>query len=214
MNQIARTDWDEHLQQLAISAQQHAPLTPERQQALTQLVNGILRSGRLCRPQRGQFLAVYDDIYDEACQNLMLYICQQIHKYDPQRGNVLAWCNVLLERRFFKEAIPKVLDHPSVGRATLVDLDQIPTPESSPTLTELIWTCIETDPTHQFKREHLKHHPSVNFQALARRRLAGQRWYEIANEFGVNLPTISSFYYQSIKKFSAVFRTYCSEHDS
>ena len=59
MNQTGKDEIDEQLKQLALVAQQHPPLTRERQIALRQLVNQILQSGRLCRPQSGQFSGVY-----------------------------------------------------------------------------------------------------------------------------------------------------------
>ncbi|MBD1867456.1 hypothetical protein H6F95_09130 [Cyanobacteria bacterium FACHB-471] len=65
---------NEHLKQLAIIAQQHLPLVPERQLALTSLVYGILNSSQLCRPQSKQFVGVYQDIYNEAVQDLFMSV--------------------------------------------------------------------------------------------------------------------------------------------
>ena len=102
MDRAKNNELDEQLKQLAILAQQYPPPTQGRQLALRKLVNGIVQSGRLGRPQRGQFSGSYEDIYDEAVQELLLYICQNVEKYDPERGSVMALVNVLLDRRFFK----------------------------------------------------------------------------------------------------------------
>jgi DNA-directed RNA polymerase specialized sigma24 family protein len=201
---------DEQLKQLAICAQQHPPLTQGRQLALRQMVNGILQSGRLCRPHRGQFYGVYEEIYDEAFQELLLYICQNIDKYNPERGSVMAWVNVLFERRFFKEAIPRILDKQEVKKMTLSDLDEIASPESTPSLTEIIKQCIELDSENFFKNEHIENHPQANFQALAKRRLLGKSWKEISAEFEIKISTVSRFYDRCLNKYSAKIKEYCT----
>jgi hypothetical protein len=76
MNKTGFDELDEQLRQLALVAPQHPPLTQGRQLALRKLVNGILKSGGLGRPQSGQFSGAYQDIYDEALQELLLYICE------------------------------------------------------------------------------------------------------------------------------------------
>ncbi|MBD1903500.1 sigma-70 family RNA polymerase sigma factor [Coleofasciculus sp. FACHB-712] len=208
MNKTAFDELDEQLKQLAKSAQQHPPLAQGRQLALRKLLNGILQSGRLCRPQWGQFSGVYEDIYDEARQELLLYICQNIDKYDPERGGVMAWANVLLERRFFKEAIPKILGSPGIQKMTLADLDNFAVPESPPVLNEILTEYIESDPEKLFQKEHIVNHPKANFRALVRRRILGDSWKQISAEFGIKIPTISSFYYRCLNKFSANLKEY------
>ena len=202
---------DEQLTQLAIAAQQFPPLTLERQSALRKLVNGILQSERLCYPRRGQFFGQYDEIHDEAVQDLLLYVCQQIERYKPERSSVMGWVNMLLERRFFTEAIPKVMGKPGIMRVTLDTIEQMSAPEDSPTLTELLRTSIESDPDNLFKCEHLEGLPNVNFQSLVLRRLAGKTWREIAAEFEVKPGTLTSFYSRCAKKFASTLRHYCVE---
>ena len=208
MNKTAFDELDEQLKQLAKSTQHHPRLTQGRQLALRKLLNGILQSGRLCRPQRGQFSGVYEDIYDEARQELLLYICQNIDKYDSERGSVMAWANVLLERRFFKEAIPKTLGNPGIQKMTLADLDNFAVPESPPVLNEILTEYIESDPEKLFQKEHIENHPEANFQALARRRILGDSWKQISAELGMKIPTLSSFYYRCLNKFSANLKEY------
>ncbi len=209
MDKAQNNELDEQLKQLAISAQQHPPLTQGRQLALRKLVNGIVQSGRLYRPQRGQFSGSYEDIYDEAVQELLLYICQNIEKYDSERGSVMAWVNVLLERRFFKEAIPKILGKPNLQKMTLSDLDNLAPPEETESLTEILKECIESDPDNLFKKEYLQNYPAANFQALLQRRILGKSWKEISAEYDINIKTLSSFYYRCVNKFSSRLREYC-----
>jgi DNA-directed RNA polymerase specialized sigma24 family protein len=209
MDKVQNNELDEQLKLLAISAQQHPPLTQGRQLAVRKLVNGIVQSGRLCRPQRGQFSGSYEDIYDEAVQELLLYICQNIEKYDPERGSVMAWVNVLLERRFFKEAIPKILGKPNLQKMTLSDLDNLAPSEETESLTEILKECIESDPDNLLKKEYLQNYPTANFQVLLQRRFSGKSWKEISAEFDINIKTLSSFYYRCVNKLSLRLREYC-----
>ncbi len=48
-------EFEDQLKKLAVSAQQHPSLTQGRQFALRLLVNRLLQSNRLCRPQQGRF---------------------------------------------------------------------------------------------------------------------------------------------------------------
>lgn len=209
MDKAKNHELDEQLKELAIQAQQHPPMTQGRQLALRKLINGIVQSGRISRPQQGQFFKNYEHIYDEAVQELLLYICQNIEKYDPERGSVMAWVNVLLERRFFKEAIPKIIGKQNIQKMTLSDLDNLPSPEMTQSLTEILQECIELDPDNLLKREYLQNYPAANFQALLQRRILGKSWQEIAVEFNINIKTVSSFYYRSVNQLSAKLRECC-----
>jgi RNA polymerase sigma factor (sigma-70 family) len=208
MNKTDKDEKDEQLKQLALIAQQHPPLTSGRQLALRQLVNEILQSGRLCRPQSGQFLGIYQDIYDDALQELLLYICQNIEKYDPERATVMGWVNMLLERRFFKEAIPKHLEQRTIKRMNLSDLDQFVSSHKDESLTEIIKECIELDSDNLFKKETITNYPLANFQTIAMQRFSGKSWKEIAEELNLKVSTVSSFYSRCINKFSPYIRKY------
>ena len=100
---------EQQLQELALQAQQHPLGTTVRRITLSKLIDGIYRSGKLCHPYKGQFQGVYEQIYQEALQDLFLYICKNLDKYDPERASFMTWVNMLLSQRFFKEAIPKII---------------------------------------------------------------------------------------------------------
>ncbi|MDX2232259.1 MAG: sigma-70 family RNA polymerase sigma factor [Leptolyngbyaceae cyanobacterium bins.349] len=208
-----KDELDAQLKQLARIAQQHPPTALERRSALRQLVNGILASGRLCHPQRGRFVGLYEEIYDEAVQDLLLYVCQNIHKYDAERATVIAWVNVLLERRFFREAIPKVMGRQDTRGMELADLDRLVCNSPSPTATELMRECLEADPDRLFQQEHIEHQPQANFQTLALRRLAGESWKEIAADLEIKVSTVSSFYCRCVAKFTEYLKAYCTPED-
>lgn len=209
MNQTGVDELDQQLKSLILQAQRHPSLSLERQSALRHLVNGILQSGKLCHPQRGRFSGIYQEIYDEALQELLLYVCQNVEKYNPDRGTVMTWVNMLLERRFFREAIPRVMGQQDLKRLTLDDLDTLVSPENPPTLTEILQEWVDSDPDHLFRREHIEHQPEASFQALLKRRIAGTSWKEIATEFNLKIPTVSSFYYRCLTKYSTLLKQYC-----
>ncbi len=120
--------------------------------------------------------------------------------------------NVLLERRFFKEAIPKILDKPNLTRMTLSDLDNLALPEKTENLTDLLRECIELDPENLFKKEHVENYPAVSFQALVRRRILGKSWKDISAEFHIKTSTVTSFYSRCLTKFSSKLQEYCLNH--
>ncbi|MFN6527820.1 sigma-70 family RNA polymerase sigma factor [Nostoc sp. ChiSLP03a] len=206
-------DWrkqlDGQLKDLAIAAQQYTHLTKEKRIALTRLINAIWQSGKLVSPYKGQFQLLYQDIYDEAVQNLFFYICQDnnINKYDPERGEVMTWVNMLLTKRFFPEAIPKIIGKENEINLETSHLENIPSSQSM-SLFEQVRECIETDPELLFCKEHIKGHPEANFQAIAKRRCSGISWKEISAESGIGITSLHSFYQRCLRKFAAKFHEY------
>ncbi|KYC40670.1 hypothetical protein WA1_23795 [Scytonema hofmannii PCC 7110] len=206
---MRRDELDSYLLQLATRAQRYPPHSQERQIALTKLIHGIVRFGHFWYPSKSQFSGNVQDIYNEARQELFLFICQNIDKYNPERGTVMAWVNVLLERRFFKDTIRKYQTHSHVTKMTITDLDSFAVPTEPKDLTEIVRECIESDPEDLFKNEYIEKCPQATFQALALRRMSGKSWKEISEEFEMKVPTVSSFYYRCLKKLSPKLKEYC-----
>jgi hypothetical protein len=204
-----RNQLDEQLKELALVAQRHPDGTKERRIALTRLIDAIWRSRRLCHPNSCQFQRVYDDIYDEAVQNLFFYICQNdnIRKYDPERASVIAWLNMLLTRRFFPEAIPKILGKTNEIQLETFDLEFLDSSEPI-SLFEQVRQCIEDDPEGLFRSEHIREHPEANFQAIATRRYSGVPWKDISAEWSIDLKSLNTFYQRCLKKFAPKFKEY------
>ncbi|MEH2081247.1 MAG: sigma-70 family RNA polymerase sigma factor [Nostoc sp.] len=206
-------DWrrqlDEQLKDLAIAAQQYTHLTKEKRIALTRLINAIWQSGKLVRPYKGQFQLLYQDIYDEAVQNLFFYLCQDnnINKYDPERGEVMTWINMLLTKRFFPEAIPRIISKENEINLENFHLENLHSSQPM-SLFEQVRECIETDPELIFCQEHIKGHPEANFQAIAKRRCSGISWKEISAEWGIGITSLHSFYQRCLKKFATKFHEY------
>ncbi|MBW4602380.1 MAG: sigma-70 family RNA polymerase sigma factor [Calothrix sp. FI2-JRJ7] len=207
MTNDSKEQLDVQLKELALEAQQHPQSTRERRVALTRLINAIWQSGRLYQPYKGQFQLAYKDIYDEAVQNLFFYLCQgdNINNYNPQRGEVITWVNMLLSKRFFPEAIPKI-----IGKQNEVNLDNSHLeniPASQPTsLFEQVIECIESDPEKIFVKVHITGHPEANFQAIARKRCSGVSWKDISAEWGIGISSLNIFYQRCLKKFTPIFQ--------
>ncbi|MEO1760643.1 MAG: sigma-70 family RNA polymerase sigma factor [Cyanobacteria bacterium J06629_18] len=217
---------DERLKQLALEAKELAEAAKKnpakiraKQQALTRLVSALQSSGKLVRPQLGQFQGFYSEIYAEALQRLFVHICKKIETYDPEKGEVLQWSNFLLKRQFFPEAaresfptLPKGVDPRSVKRLTLDDLDrENPTevnPQQVPLLSQQVIQCLEEDPEGIFKSTHIKGCPAANFRIIAIQRLSRDSWEEISQKLGPAIPTLSSFYQRCVTKFAPKFKEY------
>lgn len=191
---------DARLKQLAITAQQTQPQTVERIDAIRELVEAIRLSGRLIRPVLTSCPpGSYNLIYEEAVNRTLLYVCQRIENYDPERGKgrFMNWVNCRLKWLFIevRQEFPTGNDFP-------LEFD-VPQPENQPTLGEKIKQCIAEDAKNIFKKAHIKDHPDANFQAIALATASGKTWAEVAAEFGVNLSAVSSFFYRSCQEFKS-----------
>ncbi|MEM9219011.1 MAG: sigma-70 family RNA polymerase sigma factor [Cyanobacteria bacterium P01_F01_bin.150] len=214
-------DYDQHLQQLALHAQQHPAHSAQQRLALTKLIHALKQSGKITRPMAGAFPGLYDAIYDEALQRLFVHICSRIDSYDPQKGKVLQWVNFLLSRRFFIEAsrdvlptLPKGINPKEVTRLSLDELDRHHPSDLNPCLIpsagEELRHYIEEDPAQLLCSVHIENHPTVTFQWLAIKRLNGFSWKELSAELDIRIPTLSSFYQRTLKRFSSIFKDYLS----
>lgn len=204
---------DIKLEELALTAQKSPAKSLERQLALTKLISSIQQSGKLfCRKYNYP-----DDIYNEALQETWLYISRKIENYKPEVGKVLAWVNFILNKRF-KDAIKrntntfKSLDEPiylegDSGSKNLTLLDTIIQQTQSDDV-EVLKIALEEDPQGLLSREHIKHHPEANFKEILLRRLSKQSWKEMSIEWGIGIPTLSSFYWRCIQD-SKILRHLC-----
>jgi hypothetical protein len=89
--QIYRAVLDDHtLNRLACQAQDFFPESPQRRQALNELVEAIQLSEKLARNRH------YSPTYDEAVNLTLSHVYEKIDQYDRQRANVLGWVNYWL----------------------------------------------------------------------------------------------------------------------
>ncbi|MDY6899037.1 MAG: hypothetical protein SWZ49_13300 [Cyanobacteriota bacterium] len=75
-------------QQLALEIQKYQPLTKEWQYGFRVLTNAILLSDKLLHKTN-----IYHDIYEEAKNELWIWLYQNIHAYNPSKGKFSSWLN-------------------------------------------------------------------------------------------------------------------------
>ncbi|MEH2142125.1 sigma-70 family RNA polymerase sigma factor [Nostoc sp.] len=195
--------FDEQLRCLVSEACGHPPGSPQRQKLLTQIIR--LTASRLWREST--------PYYQDALQQTWLYFCRNVCEgltgkiYDPTYGSVITWLNAYLNRRlqdFYTNqnreqattVSPRVRQSTSGGiRETIDPVDNLPaTPQAPPILEDLeIWA--KTDSEGELRRTYIKGRPDVNCQVLILKRLPPEvSWRELSEEFGLSIPTLSSFY--------------------
>ena len=204
---------DTRLKALALHAQKQLPNSSLRSYALTELVKGIKISDRLCRPHKEAFKnEFYPLIYEEAVAQTMSYICTNIDKYDPKRGQgkFMSWVNFKLDkmvlscrRQFDLSATYNSLSVP--------DFDLIPAPVNSRKLGDLLYQHIEQDVLGVFQKTFVIGNPQANFRAIALKRLSGKTWKEIARDLNSKIPVVSSFYKRNCQKFQPLLKKALTE---
>ncbi|MFP4299835.1 MAG: sigma-70 family RNA polymerase sigma factor [Spirulinaceae cyanobacterium] len=206
---------DEQLKQLALTAQQYPFRSLERQKALNQLISFLQQSGGLCSPKRTDG-AQYQEVKDEGRSRLFKYICENIDKYNPEKGEVLQWANFLLDKRFYIEAYRELNTEGRnmPPRPSLDDLENLQMiseiPEESPI--EELRRFIAEDPENVFQKAHIQGHPKASFKFIALQKLDGYSWEEISQQLhNIPVPTLSSFYQRSLKRFISLLRDYLSD---
>ncbi|MFS0513408.1 sigma-70 family RNA polymerase sigma factor [Nostoc sp. UIC 10607] len=195
--------FDEQLRGLVTEACGNPPGSPQRQKLLTQIIR--LTANKLWREST--------PYYQDALQQTWLYFCRNVCEgltgqiYDPNYGSVVTWLNAYLKRRlqdFYinqnrEQAITvplRVRQSTSGGISETIDpVDNLPaSPQAPPILEDLeIWA--KTDSEGELRRTYIKGHPDVNCQMLILKRLPPEvSWRELSEEFGLSIPTLSSFY--------------------
>jgi DNA-directed RNA polymerase specialized sigma24 family protein len=214
-------NFNELLQQLAKEAQQHPLLSSQKQLALSKLVNEILRSHQLVRPQKGRWAPnLYEDFYNEALQKTLLEVCQKIDNYNSTHP-VMAWVNFLFKNYFIK--VVKERDKqgitylPNKDKKTtyILSLDELdrslPIEEASENA-QLLRQFLESDPENLLSKERLRERPEVTFQFLAIAKFVEDRtWDDIATNLGISLQTLCSFFERRLQKLMPYFKKYLQE---
>ena len=195
---------DNYLKKLGVAAQQYPPQTELRSYALTELIRAIQLSGRMCRPHREKFsVQLYQLLYEEAMIETLTYICLNIDKYDPHRGQkkFMNWVNFRLDKIIF-DCYRRFNYLPNREIPSIQDLENIKQRETKPFLSELVYQCIKDDVNNIFQTTHIKNKKNANFQVIALARFSGKSWEQISEELAVPIPTLSSFFQRCCQRFS------------
>lgn len=191
---------DLKLLQLVRQTCSHPPNSLARQQGLHQIIILIQKSGRLLKASKN----IYD--IEDAFQKAWLYFCRNLceacttnNPFNPDEDNVINWINRYLHFRI-KDSLIRVAELPKVG--TIVDdngknldpLELIPAPPDIPPILMEVekWLHLQAS---QLRSIHIQNRPDINCFVLIQRRLPPETaWKDLAVEFGVSIPTLSSFY--------------------
>lgn len=209
------SEFDELLRQLALTAQQHPPRSIERQKALNELIAVLQQSGGLCSPKR-TYGAQYQEVKDEGRSQFYLWICQNIDKYKPEKGEVLQWANFLLKTRFYIDAYRDLntegRNQPPIPSLHSLDNSQMINEIPEESMSQELRRLLEEDPKNIFQTAHVQGHPKASFQLIAIQKLNGYSWEEISQQLhNIPVPTLSSFYQRSLTRYIPFFRDYLSE---
>ena len=199
---------DEQLKKLGIAAQNYPPQSALRGYALTELIRAIQLSGRLYHPHQEKFPAqLYQLLYEEALTETLTYICLNIDKYDPNRGNkkFMNWVNFRLDKLIF-DCYRRFNYLPDRQLPSLQDIEQIYQQERQSSLSELIYQYIEEDTNNVFKSTHIRNKQNANFQNIALSRFSGQSWEQISEELDIPISTLSSFFQRCCQRFASLLQ--------
>lgn len=185
---------DQQIRELVAVACGHPPGNPIRQKKLTQVIR--LVSGKLWKESV--------PYYEDALQKTWVYFCKNICvNYDPNLASVSTWLNAYLKRRL-QDGFINARDRKNQEISSIqtkdgesVDLiDAIPDDRGD---VEPIWEKVrdwaESDLSGELRQIHIEGHPTVTCQVLILRRLLSETsWKALSEEFGIPVPTLSSFY--------------------
>jgi DNA-directed RNA polymerase specialized sigma24 family protein len=195
---------------LALEVKQYPVEKKERRKALSILINGICCSEKLSRPSMGLPLTLRDEIYKEGLQNLSLWLCKNIEKYDSERGEVMAWVNTLLIKRFYPEAARSILGRKNEIAVKSSFWDNLSQEDLHSDLNyeknvieqfKKVRSYIQTDPKGILQQAKMKSNPDITFQKIALKKISGISWKQISEELNVPIPTLSNFYQRRLNKF-------------
>lgn len=213
-------DFERSLQQLAEEAQRYPPQSSQRQLTLNKLVNKILSSNRLVRPQKGLWAPnLYEDFYNEALQKTLLIICQKIDNYNREHP-VMAWTNFLIKNQLIavirdreRKGITYISKSTTIQSLPSLDyLDRYLPIEESLTNAQMLRQFLKDDPENLLKNEQIRDRSDITFQYLAIAKFVEDRtWEDIANNLDISLQTICSFFNRCLQKLMPYFKEYLQE---
>ncbi|MBW4559352.1 MAG: sigma-70 family RNA polymerase sigma factor [Trichormus sp. ATA11-4-KO1] len=196
-------EFDAQLRNLVAQACGYPPGSPQRQKLLTQIIR--LTASRLWREST--------PYYQDALQQTWLYFCRNVcdgltgQTYDPSYGSVITWLNAYLKRRlqdFYLDqqntqatTVSVKLHQFKSGESseTIDPVDNLPASPQAPPILENLEIWAKTDSDGELRSTHIKGHPEVNCQVLILKRLPPEvSWKDLSREFGLPIPTLSSFY--------------------
>ena len=201
---------DANLKELALTAQNQPPNSSLRSYALRELVKAIELSQRLIKMRSYGVSSQFEKlIYEEAVMETLAYVCTKIDLYDPNRGKqkFMNWVNFKLEKMLLK--CRQEFQNPNIIQihswSDLENLNSGNAGNDSSDFSQLLYHYIEQDSNNIFTSVFVNGYPEANFKEIALARLSGDTWKEIAQHYGLSIPTLSSFFKRNCQKFQYLF---------
>jgi hypothetical protein len=195
------TSLEDELRQLVKEACKHPLGSSGRQKNLTRIIR--LVSGKLWRENVPE--------YPDLVQRMWLFFCENVcegktgEPYDPNRSNVTTWLNYYLRRKLQSSYLDRQKQQSRTLSSRTIDpmtgdrendiTDRLPSQPDVPPILDEVRAWVETDAKGELGKVHLEGYPHVNCQVLILRRLPPETsWKNLAEEFGLSISTLSSFY--------------------
>lgn len=209
---MSKKEQNKLLNELAIEAQKHPPLSRQRQIAINQLLNIIYKRFY----QKDSYYSYYynqykiNTIYDEVVQQCLIYINKNIDKYNPELSSVITWVDGIFKYRLLdnlrdckKKAI--TLSYPNELLEQIPAFNEYEQLESN---AEKLIRIIKEDPDKIFENAYIRGHPNASFQYLMLSRSQGKSWQDIAEELNIGIQSLNSFFNRNLRKFTPKIREY------
>jgi hypothetical protein len=197
MNDTNQITVDQRILELVTTACKHPPGHPVRQKNFTQAIR--LLSKKLWKENT--------PYYQDALQQTWLHFCKNVcTAYDPnheKHASIATWLNKYLKFRLKDGYLGQRQELSTRAQPRLDEdgkpidpFDAIPGCDG---YVEPLWEKVrawaEEDATGELSRLHIEGQPRVTCQVLILRRLLSESsWKELSQEFGIAIPTLSSFY--------------------
>lgn len=183
----------QRLSRLVQQACSHPIGSAPRQRCLTQIIQ--LTHPKLWRDNTPG--------YEDALQQTWFFFCKNLCElYDPDKASVITWLNHHLRWRlrdlqaaYSEDQKRFVVAVPLDDDTTINPLENVPALPDIPPILEAMQAWAEADLTGELHQTHIQGHPTVTCQVLILRRLPPETsWQQLSQEFGIAIPTLSSFY--------------------
>ncbi|PAX59652.1 hypothetical protein [Brunnivagina elsteri] len=193
----------------------------EKQIVLTELMTLLMERIKVELPKPSN-MGLSEYIYEETLQNLMIYIFQNIDRYNSDKP-VMAWVRFLLNKRknnvfnwlnWGGKVSYKYEGGNKDGDEYEIDFIESYQPPSLNHLpSEKLMEFIQEDPEGLLAGKLFKKNPKASFQAILLKKYEDKSWEEITQELnlGETHGPIYSFYRRCCDEFSPYFRKYLWE---
>ncbi len=191
--------FSEPLAQLVLETCAEPMGSPKRQRGMTQIVRAL----------KGQLWHTHEPFYPDALQQTWVYFCRNLCEattgrvYDPAVARLATWLNAYLKHRLrdfrIAEGQQRATSQSRIGGRgdgdELDPVDRLPAPADIPPWLEQVREWARLDADGSLQKLHVGKHPAVTAQVLILKRLPPETpWRVLAEEYGISVGTLSSFY--------------------